>query len=356
MFKGLGNFFRKKVQTKDTLQKISVKNRIKPKNRLSVIAQEKRDIKKYKEFLVELGDNLEQKRGVISDSKRILVLAGAGSGKTKVLTKRFLHLVKNKKVPIQNILAITFTNEAVNEMKTRIAKELGMEIENLRQNIKTFHSLGSYILGQDEQFDIIDDSQQRGIIENLMQTFCNNKDVMQSMYDYIKDNLLEKIKNEDNKKSGFPQVKLKPIGFGEKKIMTKAGVTVRSKSERDIANFLTSLEIKWEYEKPVPWVNVPFYPDFTLENDIYIEHWCYNKDTPEFNLIDKKRYLKHRAWKEEQFKKHGKTLISIEEDEMLDLQKLQERLRDELKLLDKREFVQKNILELLGLSPIYTKS
>src|SRR4030042_4173074 len=58
-----------------------------------LIENEKKEIEKYPEFLQEFGDNFEQKRAVVSDSKRILVLAGAGSGKTKVLSKRFVYQI-----------------------------------------------------------------------------------------------------------------------------------------------------------------------------------------------------------------------------------------------------------------------
>src|SRR5574344_1280308 len=91
----------------------------------------------------------------------LLVLAGAGSGKTKVLTTRICNLVLNHSVEPNNILAITFTNKAAKEMKDRVFKELG--IPSYRIQISTFHALGVTIikehydlLGYEKNFTILD--------------------------------------------------------------------------------------------------------------------------------------------------------------------------------------------------------
>ena len=73
----------------------------------------------------------------------MLVLAGAGSGKTKVLTNRIANLIDNGVSPL-NILAITFTNKAAKEMKDRVVKLIGTSAYNIQ--ISTFHSFGLKIL------------------------------------------------------------------------------------------------------------------------------------------------------------------------------------------------------------------
>ena len=69
--------------------------------------------------------NKNQLNAVTNPSKYIRVVAGAGSGKTRVLTNRICYLIESG-ISIKNILAITFTNKASNEMKTRVINEMGV--------------------------------------------------------------------------------------------------------------------------------------------------------------------------------------------------------------------------------------
>ncbi len=92
----------------------------------------------------------------------ILILAGAGSGKTRVLTHRIAYLIKEKGISPQNILAVTFTNKASGEMRERLEKILGPLAENIW--LGTFHSIGlrilrkdGYHIGIDPNFIVYDD-------------------------------------------------------------------------------------------------------------------------------------------------------------------------------------------------------
>lgn len=87
--------------------------------------------------------NPEQQRAVLHINGPLLIVAGAGTGKTKTLTYRILHLIKNS-VSADNILAITFTNKAATEMRERLYKLLGEH--RTMPIMKTFHGLGVYIL------------------------------------------------------------------------------------------------------------------------------------------------------------------------------------------------------------------
>ena len=94
-------------------------------------------------FFKDLND--EQKEAVFYFGKPQLVLSGAGSGKTMVLTYKIIYLLKIKNIPAENILAITFTNKAANEIKERIAKLIGDKYTK-RLVIGTFHSIFCRIL------------------------------------------------------------------------------------------------------------------------------------------------------------------------------------------------------------------
>ena len=121
------------------------------------------------------GLNDKQKEAVLATEGPCLVIAGAGSGKTKVLTHKIAYLMSEKYIKPWNILAITFTNKAANEMKERVEGLVGEAAKDMW--IGTFHSicvriLRKYIdrLGFDHTFLIFDTSDQRTLIKECMKT------------------------------------------------------------------------------------------------------------------------------------------------------------------------------------------
>ena len=93
-----------------------------------------------RDYLTEL--NEQQYEAVTSESQYLRIIAGAGSGKTRVLTYRIAYLLEEKLEKPWNILAITFTNKVAAEMKERAAKLVEKNIKEL--SIKTFHSFCAY--------------------------------------------------------------------------------------------------------------------------------------------------------------------------------------------------------------------
>lgn len=114
-----------------------------------------------------------QKEAVKKTDGPLLIMAGAGSGKTKVLTHRIAYLMAEKQVAPWNILAITFTNKAAREMKERVEKLLGPAAEDIW--ISTFHSMCVRILRRDidriginRNFTILDTTDQLSVIKNIL--------------------------------------------------------------------------------------------------------------------------------------------------------------------------------------------
>ena len=117
--------------------------------------------------------NKEQKEAVLNTEGPLLILAGAGSGKTKVLTTKIAYLIEECGVSPYNILAITFTNKAAQEMKERLFNLVGIKAKNAQ--VSTFHSFGVRILsdyydklGYEKSFVIMDSDDSLSIVKKIL--------------------------------------------------------------------------------------------------------------------------------------------------------------------------------------------
>lgn len=260
------------------------------------------------------GLNDKQRDAVVSEEQRLLVLAGAGSGKTKTLLQKLVYLIEEKGVSPSNILAITFTKNAANEMIDRLiisADETGayqkqlvdkqksaVEKDRERFNyqkkftwidgltIKTFHSfcyhaLRNYGVNEfDNQFKIIGDQKSNDedeltkyaapetafeVMHKLLIEACENTEYLLRLKRYILDYFIDKIhlKNFDSK----------PFTEDGKYYTTLDGTKVRSKSEQFIADWFYRHSIKFEYEPLLNVKDFSFHPDFYIPAaNLYIEH------------------------------------------------------------------------------------
>ena len=142
--------------------------------------------------------NDKQKEAVLYGDGPLLILAGAGSGKTSVLTARVAYLIKERSVDPRSIVAITFTNKAAKEMKDRIIKEVGSVGYSIQ--ISTFHSFGLRIikenhdlLGYDRNFTILDSDDSLTVIKKILKEL--NIDSKRCNPKFIK-NRISSCKNE----------------------------------------------------------------------------------------------------------------------------------------------------------------
>ncbi len=120
--------------------------------------------------------NQKQKEAVLAEDKAILVLAGAGSGKTRVLTQRIARLILDGEIDKNSVLAFTFTNKAAKEMKDRVAKELKRPVDSMW--IGTFHSICNRILrrdigflGYNSNFTIYDSTDQKTLVKQIIKKY-----------------------------------------------------------------------------------------------------------------------------------------------------------------------------------------
>ena len=289
--------------------------------------------------------NEKQREAVVSTNKRLLVLAGAGAGKTRTLLQKLIYLIEEKSVNPSNILAITFTKNATNEMidrliisadnteeyaeilanKNKTNKEKDVEryfftkkykwIDNL--TLKTFHSLCYGIMRNfgvnefDNKFRIITDSKAVNqefhkytatetsfeIIHKILIENCEQNEYLLDLKRYILDYFIDRIHVASRKKAYPPH--------GGKYFTSLNGTKVRSKSEQYICDWLYRHSIKFVYEPKVNFSDFDFKPDFFIpEANLYIEHIS-NKSYPTNN-------------KEIQFKKSNKLLVKTFEAQTKD--------------------------------------
>ncbi|CAD2074029.1 DNA helicase PcrA [Phocicoccus pinnipedialis] len=117
--------------------------------------------------------NKEQKEAIVTTEGPLIVMAGAGSGKTRVLTHRIAYLLEEKDIPSYNILAITFTNKAAKEMRERV--DMLIKEDTSHMWISTFHAMCVRILrrdidkiGYDRSFSILDTTDQLSVVRDVL--------------------------------------------------------------------------------------------------------------------------------------------------------------------------------------------
>lgn len=298
----------------------------------------------------------QQREAIVVDEDAVKVIAGAGSGKTFTIQGKVKYLTEKRDVDPSEILAISFSNASVDDLKERIEELI---------DIKTFHKVGKDILTQYNQYSRPDTSALKRIIKRyLTKKALKNEDISKKLIEFFSFYINVPPSDDDIKYEGdlldwqegvdFSTLKRR---FKNKQRETLNNEIVRSYEELYIANFLFIYGIKYTYEKIYSYPNKNFerefnkfkeflfsfneeipdelknditkdllnltdifeeyeikdyLPDFYLDDyNIYIEHFGLNRNC-ENHLIGGKsseEYVKEMEWKRKVHKKYGTTLI-----------------------------------------------
>ncbi len=215
--------------------------------------------------------NESQKEAVITTEGPVLVLAGAGSGKTRVLTTRVAYLVQEKKINPNHILAITFTNKAAHEMKERVLSILGSIAYKIQ--ISTFHSFGlqlmkeNYeILGYQSNFTIMDSDDTLTIIKKIIKELGYdpkeyNPKAIRNKISGAKNELLNAKEYEKYAATTYEEVVVKVYERYEKKLKTNNSLDFDDLLMKPIELFSSHPEILKKYQEKFEYILIDEYQD-----------------------------------------------------------------------------------------------
>ncbi|MGE8019351.1 UvrD-helicase domain-containing protein [Peribacillus frigoritolerans] len=296
------------------------------------VKQEMLDLKDYFSNIDGKSLDDQQREAIVIDEDATLVVAGAGSGKTLTISGKVKYLVERKGILPEEILLVSFTRKAADEMEERIKKRLDIKID-----VNTFHKIGINIISKHNQIkpDVADDAkkiikayfdkemyddprQLKRMIEYFgyylnipidLEEFNN----LGEAYDFQKNLDLETLKSKYQKQTYTVQKseQLKALQT------TLIGEKVKSLEEVMIANFLFLNGVQYVYEKEYEHSSAnehyrKYKPDFYLpEFGIYLEHFGITKDerTPWLSEIEEKKYIEGMRWKRELHRENETELV-----------------------------------------------
>ena len=240
------------------------------------------------EYLKNL--NEQQKEAVSYLNGPLLIVAGAGSGKTKVLTSRIAHIIKQKKAFPNQIIAVTFTNKAAKEMQNRVSKILKKEATGLSW-LGTFHSISAKLLrkhapavGLKSNYSIIDQDDQVRLVKNICK--ADNIDIKKISPKYIL-SIIDNWKNkgwypEDvilKKKDVFEKGFLKIYKIYQSKLMDLNACDFGDLILHCVKIFEKNLDIRKLYSKNFKYILVDEYQDTNLIQSKWLNYLAeYNEN------------------------------------------------------------------------------
>ncbi len=245
--------------------------------------------------------DLQQKDAVVRIYNNQLVIAGAGSGKTTVIIGKVKYLIKNNYAKANEILVLSFTNATATEMRQRLYKEIGKNID-----VFTFHKLGVNILEKaSSSVPKIYDKDLLDFVEKQLIKLSTIDIYLEILIDFISDG---RYKENDYNMFNNPEEYQNYLQYNPP--TTLKGERVKSYGEMEIANFLFKNNINYYYEPNYKYnnnmkTNPKYKPDFYLpEYNIYIEYFGIdeNGNVPSFFKSDneisaKDKYMNSIIWK-----------------------------------------------------------
>ena len=256
--------------------------------------------------------NDEQQLAAVRDDVANLVIAGAGSGKTRVMTARIMYLLA-RGVPPGRVLAVTFTNKARDEMKERLeANDVVIAADGHGVTVSTLHALGKRIIiaATGAAPGVAADGWQTSQIRATLLEASSGKDSrLAAMYREVLIHFFRSEREDDEaSKTAF-------------QYRTLSGAHVRSIGERIIADFLFVNQVPFKYEATATWANNGrggYQPDFFLPNHgVYIEHWGVDEHgcVPSWFTRTSEQYRAEMEWKRDQFKQSPYRLVETYDHE-----------------------------------------
>ena len=249
----------------------------------------------------------EQAHHIAADEDVTLILAGAGTGKTAVVTGKIAHLVRNQDVPPDSILALAFNRQAALEIRDRLPQDLkGVQVS-------TFHSFALRVAASQDVAPTIsklaqDDFAYKKAIDGILARMMTNRDKAKLIIQMV---------------SAFSQEYRAPFDFKtpleyqqyirEAELRNLNGELVKSFEELTLANFLARNGIEYTYEKPYEFNTATrehrqYHPDFYLpDHKIYIEHFALDEEglaPPGWTT-----YTQEAQWKRKLHAEHGTALV-----------------------------------------------
>lgn len=353
-FSAVGKYFKNKTSFYRKEESIKKFNDVFQNFDNYIIEYNKNYVLSQKEKLNQYFDNIEgkklddqQRSALITDEYSNLIIAGAGSGKTLTILGKVKYLIEQKKVKSENILLLSFTKKTVDELNERL-KNIGLDAR-----ATTFHKLGYDTIKK--YHAIVPAVTNANTLSNVVKAYLekdifNDAAALEAYIVYVAcymnipeehesyNSLGEKLDTE--KGVDFQTLKAKcepePLNKVAKSVLdTMQGEKVKSVEELTIANFLYLNGIEYEYEKPYPFGNTMYRPDFYLKDyDIYLEHFGVDENNRAKWLtpFNEKNYVEEMELKRERHKTYNTKLLETysyyNRDKVL-LDKLREMLNNE---------------------------